>query len=175
MCLEDRKFRRLHDARSNEVETEILFLIAGGCTAAYMLKLFLVLFFKKPSKDVEAFNASGKKYLSKPCLVLLSIPALLIYLGYALGVDMSVVLCTMIGLKGILNAILLFVIQFVNLLLLFVFAIQMSKFCWQKNVFGNCLVCGKEGNIILFFLIVLSANSLILCLLRFVINIIFVF
>ena len=77
--------------------------------------------------------------------------ALLIYLGYALGVDMSVVLCTMIGLKGILNAILLFVIQFVNLLLLFVFAIQMSKFCWQKNVFGNCLVCGKEGNIILFF------------------------
>lgn len=61
--------------------TEILFLIAGGCTAAYMLKLFLVLFFKKPSKDVEAFNASGKKYLSKPCLILLSIPAALIYLA----------------------------------------------------------------------------------------------
>ena len=61
--------------------TEILFLIAGGCTAAYMLKLFLVLFFKKPSKDVEDFNRSGKPYLSKPCRVLLSIPAILIYLA----------------------------------------------------------------------------------------------
>ncbi len=61
--------------------TEILFLIAGGCTAAYMLKLFIVLFFKKPSKDVEAFNRSGVPYLSKFCRILLSIPALLIYLA----------------------------------------------------------------------------------------------
>lgn len=63
---------------------EILFLIAGGCTLAYMLKLFIVLFFAKPSKEVEAFNASKKAYLPVGIKILLSVPALFIYLAGSL-------------------------------------------------------------------------------------------
>lgn len=63
---------------------EILFLLAGGCTLAYMLKLFIVLFFAKPSKEVEAFNRSGKSYLPTALKVLLSVPALFIYLAGSL-------------------------------------------------------------------------------------------
>ena len=60
---------------------EILFLIAGGCTLAYMLKLFLILFFRKPSKEVEAFNQTKKAYLPLSLKILLSIPAAVIYLA----------------------------------------------------------------------------------------------
>ena len=60
---------------------EILFLVAGGCTLAYMLKLFLILFFRKPSKEVEAFNESKKSYLPLSIKILLSVPAAIIYLS----------------------------------------------------------------------------------------------
>lgn len=57
---------------------EILFLIAGGCTLAYMLKLFMVLFVAKPSKEVQSFNRKHKTYLPIAMKLALSIPAALI-------------------------------------------------------------------------------------------------
>lgn len=59
---------------------ELLFLTAGGCTFAYMLKLFVILFFDKPSEEVLAFNRSGKCYLPTAVKVVLTIPAGLVYL-----------------------------------------------------------------------------------------------
>ena len=58
---------------------EILFLIAGGCTIAYMLKLFVILFFRRPSKEVEAFNSLKTDYMPRSLKILLTVPAALIY------------------------------------------------------------------------------------------------
>ena len=60
---------------------EWLFLLAGGCTLAYMLKLFIVLFFRPCSKAVKAFNASKKSVLPAGLKVLVGIPAAVIYLS----------------------------------------------------------------------------------------------
>lgn len=59
---------------------EILFLIAGGCTLAYMLKLFVCLFLKEPSKEVrEADEKSGKNYLPLSLKLVLMVVALSIF------------------------------------------------------------------------------------------------
>ena len=60
---------------------EILFLFAGGCTFAYMTKLFLVIFFGRPSKEAEAFMKSGKDYLPLALKLVLTVPAACIYLA----------------------------------------------------------------------------------------------
>lgn len=64
---------------------EYLFLAAGGCTFAYMLKLFVVLFLRKPSEEVLAADArSRKNYAPRTTLVLLSIVAGYIFVGGSL-------------------------------------------------------------------------------------------
>ena len=64
---------------------EYLFLIAGGCTLAYMTKFFVVLFLRKPSQEVlEADIRSGKKYAPVIPMILMSIAALLIFMCGAL-------------------------------------------------------------------------------------------
>ena len=64
---------------------EYLFLIAGGCTLAYMTKFFVVLFLRKPSKEVlEADIRSGKRYAPVIPMVLMSVAALLIFMGGSL-------------------------------------------------------------------------------------------
>ncbi len=40
---------------------EILFLVGGGCTLAYMTKLFVILFLEKPSKQVKAHESHSSK------------------------------------------------------------------------------------------------------------------
>ncbi|MBO4324479.1 MAG: sodium:proton antiporter [Lachnospiraceae bacterium] len=60
---------------------EWLFLIAGGCTLAYMTKLFIVLFFRPQSNAVKAFNNKNKQYLPLWAKILLSVPAAAIYLA----------------------------------------------------------------------------------------------
>ncbi len=55
---------------------EILFLLGGGCTLAYMTKLFVILFIEKP--DGEA-HCSGKRYMNPittAALVLACLPVL---------------------------------------------------------------------------------------------------
>ncbi len=58
---------------------EWLFLIAGGCTAAYMTKLFVVLFVREPSEEV--IQKEGKPYMPTVLKVLLSVVALGILVG----------------------------------------------------------------------------------------------
>ncbi len=59
---------------------ELLFLFAGGCTVAYMLKLFFVLFVSEPSKEVLAHQRATKEkgYLSLAGKLSITIPAVLI-------------------------------------------------------------------------------------------------
>ena len=54
---------------------EWIFLISGGMTAAYMLKVFFVLFVEEPSEMVEHHAVCS--YVSRPTQVLLGIPAVL--------------------------------------------------------------------------------------------------
>ncbi len=61
---------------------EYLFLFAGGCTLAYMTKLFLVLFVRKPSPEVlAAEEGEGAKDSPRASMVLLGITAALIFVG----------------------------------------------------------------------------------------------
>ncbi len=60
---------------------EWLFLIAGGCTLAYMTKLFIVLFFRPQSDAVKKCNASKKPYLPLWAKLMLSVPAALVYVA----------------------------------------------------------------------------------------------
>lgn len=55
--------------------SEWIFLVSGGMTVAYMLKVFFVLFVEKPSGTVV--RHSTKQYLSLPVKILLGIPAVL--------------------------------------------------------------------------------------------------
>ncbi len=58
---------------------EWIFLISGGCTVAYMLKLYVALFIER-NKDgavQEKFDAIGGKYMNKASAAALSIGALL--------------------------------------------------------------------------------------------------
>ncbi len=52
--------------------TEWVFLVSGGLTAAYMLKLFTVLFLDEPSERVKKCT---RNYLSMPVRLLLAVPA----------------------------------------------------------------------------------------------------
>lgn len=61
--------------------TEWLFLIAGGCTFAYMTKLFIVLFFRPQSAAVKAHSAKKTSYLPLWAKLMLSVPAALVYLA----------------------------------------------------------------------------------------------
>ncbi|MCD8325984.1 MAG: complex I subunit 5 family protein, partial [Lachnospiraceae bacterium] len=57
---------------------EILFLIAGGCTFAYMLKVFMVVFVEKNADaQVQKAYDERKKYLSRPMSVILGMLAAL--------------------------------------------------------------------------------------------------
>ena len=61
---------------------EYLFLAAGGCTLAYMTKFFVVLFLRKPSKEVlEADAKYGKHYAPVVPMVLMSAVALFIFVA----------------------------------------------------------------------------------------------
>ncbi len=55
--------------------SEWIFLLSGGMTVAYMLKVFFVLFVDEPSRTVK--HHASKKYLSLPVKLLLGVPALL--------------------------------------------------------------------------------------------------
>ncbi len=59
---------------------EILFLVAGGCTVAYMLKLFMVLFVAEPSKEVVKHGKKSKKggYLSLSGKIAITVPTVAI-------------------------------------------------------------------------------------------------
>jgi len=60
--------------------TEVLFLIAGGCTLAYMLKLFVCLFVKSPSKKVQEVDAKKQgRYLPLSLKIVLGVTALSIF------------------------------------------------------------------------------------------------
>ncbi len=69
--------------------TEILFLVGGGCTLAYMTKLFVILFIEKPSEEVSKHTAKGYKNaltasaLAAACVPVLftGIPAVSEYIG----------------------------------------------------------------------------------------------
>ena len=62
---------------------EWLFLFAGGCTVAYMIKFFVVIFLRKPSKEVfEAeYRTAGGGAMPKAAMILLSITAAAIFIG----------------------------------------------------------------------------------------------
>ena len=53
--------------------SEWLFLVSGGMTVAYMLKVFFVLFVEKPSETVVRHDTGD--YLSLPVKILVGIPA----------------------------------------------------------------------------------------------------
>lgn len=54
---------------------EWIFLISGGMTVAYMLKVFFVLFIEEPSETVK--HHALRCYVSRPVQILLGIPAVL--------------------------------------------------------------------------------------------------
>ncbi|MBQ3111391.1 MAG: sodium:proton antiporter [Firmicutes bacterium] len=56
---------------------EILFLTAGGCTAAYMTKLFMALFVEE-NEDQAKMDAISTDYLSLPAKLAIIVPALLL-------------------------------------------------------------------------------------------------
>jgi len=58
---------------------EIVFLISGGITCAYMLKLFVAVFVEKNPDKEEKMRASDKKYLSLPGRIAIGIPAVLLF------------------------------------------------------------------------------------------------
>ena len=61
---------------------EILFLIAGGCTFAYMAKLMIVLFVRKPSIEVKKYNLTAERgYFPKIAFVMLGVVAAGIFVG----------------------------------------------------------------------------------------------
>ena len=61
---------------------EYLFLLAGGCTLAYMTKLFIVLFVRKPSPEVlAAEEGDGAKDAPRASMVLLAVTAFFIFVG----------------------------------------------------------------------------------------------
>ncbi len=64
------------------VIVEWIFLISGGMTFAYMLKLFKVLFIDEPSEEVKesAEAHKGKKYMTRLSGAVLTVPAVLIVL-----------------------------------------------------------------------------------------------
>lgn len=67
------------------VVAEYLFLLAGGCTLAYMTKFFVVLFLRQPSPEVVAADIrSRKRYAPVIPMVLMSVVAVLIFVGGAL-------------------------------------------------------------------------------------------
>ena len=57
---------------------EIVFLISGGITCAYMLKLFVAVFVEKNPTNEEKMRASDKSYLSLPGKIAIGIPAVLL-------------------------------------------------------------------------------------------------
>ncbi|MBO4686577.1 MAG: sodium:proton antiporter [Lachnospiraceae bacterium] len=60
---------------------EHLFLLAGGCTFAYMVKLFVVLFVREPSPEVQAAELGrGPKDMPRASMVLLFATAFLIFI-----------------------------------------------------------------------------------------------
>jgi len=60
---------------------EILFLISGGLTVAYMTKLFIALFIEKhPTLQAELDGMKGT-YISRPTMIAIAVPALLIPVG----------------------------------------------------------------------------------------------
>ena len=60
---------------------EYLFLFAGGCTVAYMAKLFVVLFLRKPSEEVlAAEEKQGSADSPRATMVLLGITAAFVFL-----------------------------------------------------------------------------------------------
>lgn len=71
---------------------EWIFLISGGCTVAYMLKLYIALFIEKnnDSEVQEKFDALGRKYMNKVSAAVLTIGALLFpIMGMLPGVIMN--------------------------------------------------------------------------------------
>lgn len=76
------------DARALLFAVEWIFLISGGMTAAYMLKVFFVLFVDAPSETVKRLDT--RNYLSLPVKILLGIPAALFFAAGSLpGVIMQ--------------------------------------------------------------------------------------
>ncbi len=76
-----------HESTENAgyIVVEYLFLLAGGCTLAYMTKFFVVLFLRKPSPEVVAADIRcGKRYAPVVPMVLMSVVAFLIFVGGAL-------------------------------------------------------------------------------------------
>ncbi len=59
---------------------EVLFLFAGGCTVAYMLKLFVVLFVEEPSQEVARHARACKDgaYMGMSAKLAITIPAVAI-------------------------------------------------------------------------------------------------
>lgn len=61
---------------------EWIFLIAGGCTLAYMVKIFIAVFVEKPAVEVkEDRNNKAQSYMSAACGVAILLPSLLFVLG----------------------------------------------------------------------------------------------
>ena len=71
---------------------EILFIVCGGLTAAYMLKLYIALFWEKNRDEKMQAEYEGQKgYMSKATAVLLSLTALFLPLiGIGMGTRMKV-------------------------------------------------------------------------------------
>ncbi len=59
---------------------EILFLLAGGITLAYMTKLFVALFIEKNLTDEETMRASDKNYITLAGRIAIGLPAVLVFL-----------------------------------------------------------------------------------------------
>lgn len=57
---------------------ELLFLIAGGFTLAYMLKLFVALCIEKPPEERSREDKKGQSYISLESKIALAVPALLL-------------------------------------------------------------------------------------------------
>ncbi len=70
--------------------TEWIFLLAGGMTAAYMLKLTVALFVERHPVRQPEFDSMGTSYMSLPGSLAISLPAaLLFFLGLTPSVTMD--------------------------------------------------------------------------------------
>lgn len=142
----------------------IYFLFHGSIFLVFFVKLLLVglLFF-------IFFFLSHFKF-GWACNILI-----FLWLCNELGADICVLVVCFVGLKGILNAIILLIFKGIVLLLLLLFALKMQKICNQQKIFGGCYLANKQAEIILFLLLVFTAIVVTNCIFLFVTNHLFVF
>lgn len=85
-----------------------------------------------------------------------------LYFAYIVGIDCCVIFKLNLSILGVLLGVTYLVFSICILFLLLTFFFKMNSFCHQTKVFGSCPIRGKELNIFLFFLLILSAVIIVM-------------